>query len=55
MLIYAKAKLIDYEKTGKAPDPPNSMGNGCAMRVSPIAYGYKTIHEVERCCGQAFL
>lgn len=39
---------FDYEKTGKVPDPPDSMGNGCAMRVSPIAYGYKTLREVER-------
>ena len=39
---------FDYEKTGKVPDPPNSMGNGCAMRVSPIAYGYKTLREVEK-------
>ncbi len=39
---------FDYEKTGKVPDPQDSMGNGCAMRVSPIAYGYKTLREVER-------
>ena len=39
---------FNYEKTGKVPVPPNSMGNGCAMRVSPIAYGYKTLREVER-------
>ena len=39
---------FDYERTGKVPDPPDSMGNGCAMRVSPIAYGYKTLREVER-------
>ena len=28
------------------PQPMNSFGNGAAMRVSPVAYGYKYIDEV---------
>lgn len=39
--------ISTYEERGTIPEPPDSLGNGCAMRVSPIAYGYKTLREVE--------
>lgn len=39
--------ILTYEERGTIPEPPDSLGNGCAMRVSPIAYAYKTLHEVE--------
>ncbi len=40
--------LEELEKTGKVPPPADSFGNGAAMRVSPIAYGYSSIEEVEK-------
>ena len=46
-LTYAEW-ILTYEEKGQIPAPPDSMGNGCAMRVSPIAYGYETLQEVER-------
>lgn len=39
--------VMRYYVTGKIPKAPNSFGNGCAMRVSPIAYAFDTLEKVE--------
>ncbi len=39
--------VMCYCVTGKIPEAPNSYGNGCAMRVSPIAYAFETLEQVE--------
>ncbi len=39
--------FYQFEKTGKVPSAYNSYGNGSAMRVSPIAYAFRTLEEVE--------
>lgn len=36
-----------YEVTGKAPKAINSLGNGSAMRVSPVAYSCGSVEETE--------
>lgn len=39
--------VMTYDEMGIAPKAPPSLGNGCAMRVSPVAYAYDTLEEVE--------
>lgn len=44
--IYADWVMRFYAY-GKIPDASNSYGNGCAMRVTPIAYAFDTLEKVE--------
>lgn len=45
-MIYADW-VMRFDDYGKIPEAPNSYGNGCAMRVSPIAYAFDTVIMVE--------